>query len=227
MAVDSANYQIIQKNIPMGLANREGGKYITIMGGKFVVRVAEGTQGAVARVNKVGKTVHEVSYDSFTGKLINIRKRDSAYGPQFEFDFRDGGDVYTLQLSASSSPATNILKILPNADLTKEMKVQPAEKVGEDGKKKSSIFISQDGITLKHKYTKDNPNGMPQMEEIVVKGQKVWDDTKRLEFLTAMMERDILPQLPRDMAVAPSADGAGDTDDVFGDTAKAGDDDEF
>lgn len=212
----------------MGLANREGGKYITIMGGKFVVRVAEGTPGAVARVNKMNKTVHELSYDSFTGKLINIRKRDSAYGPQFEFDFRDGGDIYTLQLSASSSPATNLLKILPNADLTKEMKVQPAEKIGEDGKKKSSLFVSQDGITLKHAYTKDNPNGMPPMEQITVKGQLVWDDTKRLEFLTAMMERDLLPKLPKDAPVATPAADAGEVDD-FGDPlgadATAGDDD--
>lgn len=189
----------------MGLENREGGKYITILGGKFCVRVAEGTPGAVERVNKEGRTVHEVFYDSFTGKLINIRKRtEGKYGPQFEFDFRDRGEVYTLQLSASNSYATNLLKILPNADLTQEMKVQPSQKI-EDGKTKSSLFVSQNGVTLKHAYTKDAPNGMPPMEQITVKGQLVWDDTKRLEFLTEMMERDILPKLPKD-AKAPAAD---------------------
>lgn len=214
----------------MALENREGGKYITIMGGKFIVRVAEGTQGAKSRVNKVGKTVHELSYDSFTGKLVNIRSRESNYGPQLEFDFRDGGDVYTLQLSASNSYATNLLKILPNVDLTKEMKVQPSEKIDADGKKKSSLFVSQDGVTLKHAYTKDNPNGMPPMEQITVKGQLVWDDTKRLEFLKAMVERDILPKLPRDVGTtnAKAEDSMdADVEEVYGTGATGAGDDDF
>lgn len=210
----------------MGLANREGGKYITIMGGRFCVRVSSDTPGAVERVNKMGKTVHEVFYDSFTGKLINIRRRSSEYGPQLEFDFRDGGKIYTLQLSASNSYATNLLKILPNASLEEEMKVQPSQKI-EDGKAKSSLFVSQNGVTLKHAYTKDNPNGMPPMVEITVKGQKVWDDTDRLNFLMAMMERDLLPKLPRETGQERAPTGG--LEDEFADEnplgGTAGDDD--
>lgn len=181
----------------MGLQNRQGGKYITILGGKFCISVQEGTKGAVTRVNKIGRTVHEMFYDSFTAKLINIRTRDGEYGKSWEFDFRDGEEAYTLQLSYSNSYATNLLKILPNVDLTKEMKIQPSQKI-EDGKTKSSLFVSQDGKTLKHAYTKDVPNGLPQMEQVVVKGQNVWDDSKRLAFLEDMIERDILPKLPKD-----------------------------
>jgi hypothetical protein len=191
----------------MGLQNREGGKYITIIGGKFTVRVQEGTPGAVSRVNKLGKTVHELKYDSFVGKLVNIRTRDGEYGKTWEFDFKDSEEVYTLQLPYSNSFSKGILKILPNVDLTKEMKVQPSQKE-EDGKTKSSIFISQDGTTLKHKYTKDNPNGMPPMEQVTIKGQVQWDDTKQLEFLQEMVERDILPKLPRN-EVAASAQKSG------------------
>lgn len=207
----------------MGLANREGGKYITIIGGKFTVRVQEGTPGAVARVNKLGKTVHELKYDSFTGKLVNIRTRDGEYGKTWEFDFKDEAEVYTLQLPYSNSFSKGILKILPNVDLTKEMKVQPSQKE-EDGKTKSSIFISQDGTTLKHKYTKDNPNGMPPMEQVTIKGQVQWDDTKQLEFLQAMVERDIIPNLPRNEVAASAPKSGleseldkpeGETDDDF------------
>jgi len=207
----------------MALENREGGKYITILGGKFCVRVQAGTPGAIERVNKVGKTVHEVFYDSFTGKLINIRTKDSEYGKQWEFDFRDGADVYTLQLSYSNSYATNLLKILPNVDLNEEMKVQPSQKI-EDGKTKSSLFVSQNGVTLKHAYTKDTPNGLPPMVETTVRGQKVWDDTDRLEFLQEMVDRDILPKLPRDTATT-AANDAHDAEDVFGGSGAAGDDD--
>lgn len=190
----------------MGFQDREGGKYVTILGGKFCVRVQEGTKGSVQRVNKVGKTVHEVFHDSFTGKLINIRTRDGEYGKSWEFDFRDSEDIYTLQLSYSNSYATNLLKILPMADLTQEMKIQPSQKI-VDGKAKSSLFVSQNGVTLKHAYTKEKPNGLPPMEQKTVKGQLVWDDTERLAFLHAMVERDILPKLPKDaLATAGSVE---------------------
>ncbi len=207
----------------MGLEQREGGKYITILGGKFAVRVAAGTKGAVARVNKVGKEVHEVFYDSFTGKLVNIRTRDGQYGKSWEFDFKDGAEVYTLQLSFSNSYATNILKMLPNVNLDKEMKVQPSQKI-EDGKTKSSLFISQDGTTLKHAYTKDKPNGLPPMVQITVKGAQVWDDTDRLAFLEAMVKSDILPKL--EGSTAPAKEGAA-ADDGFGATGAVDPDDDF
>ncbi len=209
----------------MGFENREGGKYFTILGGKFCIRTDASNPEAKERTNKVGKVVHEMFRDSFTGKLVNIRTKDSAYGKNWEFDFKDGSDVYTLQLSYSNSYATNILKMLPNIDLDKEMKVQPSQKV-EDGKTKSSLFISQDGVTLKHAYTKDKPNGLPPMVQVKVKGQDVWDDSARLEFLEAMVRKDILPKLPiQQQSGAPAAktDGVAE-DDGFGSTAAADDD---
>jgi len=178
----------------MGLEQREGGNFISILGGKFCQRVPQGTEGAVERVNKLGKVVHERYYDSFTGKLVNIKTQDTPYGKQWVFDFKDKEEVYHLQLSYSNSFAANILKILPNADLTKEMKVSPQTKE-IDGKQRSSLFINQGGVALKHAYTKENPNGMPQWEQLMVKGVQVWDNTKELEFLEAMVKRDILPKL--------------------------------
>ena len=191
----------------MGLDNRSGGKYITILGGKFCVRVDKETPGAKERINKMQKTVYELFYDSFTGKLIAIRTRDGQYGKSWELDFRDEGAVYTLQLSFSNSYATNFLKMLPNINLEKEMKLQPSEKE-VDGKKKSSLFISQDGVTLKHAYTKDKPNGLPPMVQVQVKGQLVWDDSARLEFLETMVKRDILPKLPEQAQAAASKSAA-------------------
>ncbi len=213
----------------MGFQDRTGGKYFTILQGKFAIRVQEGTPGAVARVNKVQKTVYEIFHDSFTAKLINIRTRDGEYGKSWEFDFKDGSEVYTLQLSYSNSYATNILKMLPNIDLTKEMKLQPSQKI-EDGKTKSSLFISQDGKTLKHAYTKENPNGLPPMEQVTVKGQPVWDDSKRLVFLEEMVNRDILPKLPKEAPAPAVSDAEKTADEVFdsmGSATDASDDSDF
>ena len=178
----------------MGLDNRAEGKFITILGGKFCQKVPEGTQGAVTRTNKLGKTVTEKFYDSFTGKLVGIKTQDGTYGKSWLFSFQDSGDVYHLQLSYSNSFATAFLKMLPNVDLTKEMKVQPSVKE-VDGKNKSSLFINQNGQSVKHAYTKDAPNGLPPMVQVTVKGEKIWDDTDRIEFLYQMVMDTIVPKL--------------------------------
>lgn len=178
----------------MGLDNRAEGNFITILGGKFCQRVPEGTLGAQTRTNKLGKVVTEKFYDSFTGKLVGIKTQDGTYGKSWVFSFKDGGEVYHLQLSYSNSFATAFLKMLPNVDLTKEMKVQPSVKE-VDGKNKSSLFINQDGQSVKHAYTKDVPNGLPPMTQVTVKGEKVWDDTDRIEFLYQMVMETIVPRL--------------------------------
>ena len=74
------------------------------------------------------------------------------------------------------------------------MKVSPQVKE-VDGKKQSSLFVNQEGVSIKHAYTKAEPNGMPDMEQVVIKGEKVWDDTKRLEFLHDMVMKNIVPKL--------------------------------
>lgn len=178
----------------MGFHNREAGKFVTVFGGKFSEKAEANTPGAVARTNKLGKVVYEKYHDSFTGKLQSIKVKDGEYGKQWVFGFKDSQDTYLLQLPYSNSYAKNILKMLPNADLTKEMRLTPQVKM-VDGKNRSSLFINQGDSALKHAYTRENPNGLPPMEEITVKGTKVWDDTKQMEFLEKMAMETIVPKL--------------------------------
>ena len=178
----------------MGLQNYEGGKYITIYNGKLTQRVQEDTQGAVSRVNKNNKTVFEKYYDAFTGKLVGIKTQEGEYGKNWLFSFKDKEDVYNLQLGYSNNYAVNLIKMLPNVDLSKEMKVSPKSEV-KDGKTQTTLFINQDGKPVKHAYTKDNPNGIPQWEQITVKGVKVWDNTKQMLFLENMVMTEIVPKL--------------------------------
>jgi len=53
-------------------------------------------------------------------------------------------------------------------------------------------------------YTKDEPNGLPEMTHVMLKGKKVWDDHAQVLFLEAMMDSDIIPQL-RDSKPAEEA----------------------
>jgi len=185
----------------MGLGNHEGGKFITIFNGKFTQRVPESTEGAVQRTNKDNKVVFEKYYDNFTGKLVGISTRESSYGKQWLFAFKDELEVYNLALSYSSGFASAFLKMLPNIDITKEMLVSPSvEEV--DGKKKSSLFVKQSGAWIKSAFTKDNPNGLPKWKQVTVKGQLVWDDSEAMAFLEEMVKRDIIPKLPKQEATA-------------------------
>lgn len=213
----------------MGLENRATGNYITILNGKFCKRVEEKTQGAIQRVNKLGKVVYELFFTSFTGKLVDIKTQDGSYGLSWVFDFIAEGEVYHLQLSYSNSFATAFLKMLPNIDLTKVMKLSPSVKE-VDGKNKSSLFINQEGKTLKHFYTREVPNGLPSMEEVTVRGVKTWDDTKRLEFLHNMVVTEILPKLEKtEVAVAEEEKDDGSLDDLTDSmkSGKDGDEDAF
>ena len=189
----------------MGFDNRSEGKYFTIYNGKFSQRVSEGTEGAIQRTNKLNKVVWEKYHDSFTAKLVDIKVTEGVYGKSWEFHFIDNGELHKLQLAYSNGFATAFLKMLPNIDLTKEMKLTPMLKE-VDGKNKSSFFVNQDGVAIKHFYTKENQNGMPQWEQITIKGVKTWDDTKVIDFLKNMVDTQILPKLnkqPVPVSVAP------------------------
>lgn len=179
----------------MGLETRTRGQYITILSGKFCQRVNENTPGAIERINKVGKTVHEMFYDSFTGYIVNIRVTESdQYGKSWVFDLQDDSNsAFHLQLSYSDKFAKGILKMLPNIDLTKSIRMSPSIKLVE-GKNQSTLFMNQNELPIKHAYTKANPNGLPQMVQKTVKGNIVWDDTEQCDFLFEMVKNDILPK---------------------------------
>jgi hypothetical protein len=221
----------------MGLEKREVGNFITIYDGKFSQRINKPDSivspediekflketGAVSRVNKLKKTVYEKYHDSLTGKLVSLKvKRDGDYGPQWVFVFQDTKDVYLLQLPFSNSFSKNILKMLPNADLSKEMRLTPSSKVEADGTKKSSIFINQDGKALKHAFTKDAPNGLPPMTQVTVKGSLVWDDTDQMVFLDKMVKEKIIPRLQGIPASAEPAEKPVDSLDKAVEELQAG-----
>lgn len=171
--------------------------YFNIVEGKLTIRVPEGTPNALTRVNKIGKTVHEVKHDSFTGKIASITTSVSPYGKNWEIDFKANDEsIWTLQLGYSSSFAKALLKKLPNINLDQEVTVSPFS--GEiDNKKISTITVYQNGTKVEPFYNKENPNGLPQMELITVKGVETWDDTKQLKFLEEMVKTTMQSTTPQ------------------------------
>ncbi len=98
------------------------------------------------------------------------------------------------------------LKILPNIDLDSDVIITPSLKI-EGDKKKTSMFITQHGVALKHYYTKDNPIGIPELQKMKVKGKITWDDSDIMEFLEKMVNQHILPKLKKAGSTKPAPAG--------------------
>jgi hypothetical protein len=178
----------------MALGNSSNAIYLTISDGKIVRQFKTPTSLSTERTTKTGKLVHEEKYDFVEGMITSISTRENDYGKFWVIGMRDGSDNFNIQFNYSGGTAGAFLKILPNIDLTKNVKLEPSQKI-ENDKKKSSLFISQGGTTLKWFWNKDNAGELPQLEKLKVKGKEVWDDSKQMEFLENYVNTKIVPKL--------------------------------
>jgi hypothetical protein len=169
--------------------------FYTITDGRICRTFKAATAKSIERVNKMGKIVHEEFMDGLSGRITEIKTKDHPdYGKFWLITLTDGDWSGVLQIKYSSGYASAFLKMLPNVDLSKDVTIVPKMTIDGD-KKKASLFIMQEGVPLKHFYTKDNPNGLPQMKKIKVKGKETWDDTDMMEFLEKMVFTEVVPKL--------------------------------
>ncbi len=169
--------------------------FYTITDGRICRTFKAATAKSIERVNKMGKIVHEEFMDGLSGRITEIKTKDHPdYGKFWLITLTDGDWSGVVQIKYSSGYASAFLKMIPNVDLSKDVTIVPKMTIDGD-KKKASLFIMQEGIPLKHFYTKDNPNGLPQMKKIKVKGKETWDDTEMMEFLEKMVFTEVVPKL--------------------------------
>jgi hypothetical protein len=169
----------------MGLNTQgEGGIYLSVANGKIIRQHQNAIEGkTTARVNKLGKTVHEQKFDSIDGTMTSLTvKYHQEYGKQYTLTIQDGDDKFLINIQRSSRYATALVKALPNVDLTKPVPWQMPDKK-KPGKDISGITLWQDGVKILPAYTKEAPNGLPEMKKVKVKGKDTWDSFEMEEFL--------------------------------------------
>lgn len=182
----------------MGAILENNAIFLTISNGKICKKVPKKTATSVERVNKNGATVHEEFYKGWKGRITAIAVREHKdFGKFWNVTLTDDQGDAILQMNYSSGYSAAFLKILPNIDLNSDVIITPSLKI-EGDKKKTSLFITQHGVPLKHYFTKDNPNGLPELKKIKVKGKETWDDSDLMEFLENMVNTEIVPKLPND-----------------------------
>ena len=166
----------------MGLGIRSRTTYLQIVGDKVCRRVSKDTESAAMRINKNNEEVYELQYDFVRGKIESIETKEGKHGKQWLIALFDGEEHFTLQLPYSGSMSKAFLMAFLNIDLAQSVKLSPSVKE-INGKKKSTLFVNQNDKGIKWAFTKDNPNGLPPMEQISYKGVLQWDDSKQLIFL--------------------------------------------
>lgn len=180
----------------MAVGSNSNAIYYSISDGKISRQFKEATANSKERTNKNGRQVHEEFYDYIDGVITNIATKDSDYGKFWMITLSDGDQSQILQFNYSSGYANAFLKCLPNVNLTEKVKIIPSLKL-EGDKKKTALFITQNGEPVKWYYTKDHPNGLPPLEQKKVKGKMIWDDSESMAFLEKMVMTEIAPKLVR------------------------------
>ena len=180
----------------MAEVNNNHAAFYSISDGKICRTFKSATVKSKERINKNGKVVHEEFCDALSGRITGISIKDHPeFGKFWMVNLQDNsGWSGIIQMNYSSGYASAFLKLLPNVDLSKDVTIAPNMKI-EGEKKKTSLFIMQEGKPLKHFYTKENPNGLPQMKKIKVKGKETWDDSDMMEVLEKMVKSEIVPKL--------------------------------
>ncbi len=190
----------------MALSNLGGVNttYLSVADGNLVRQHKQANAQTTERITKTGKLVFEERFKDLTAKLDGISTRENDYGKQWQLRFQDGGDYYVISLPYSSRYASSFLKVLPNLDLSKEVRFMPwAMKDKLDATKTiTGITLYQDGEKLAPYYTKEDPKGLPQMVKIKVKGKEQWDDSDMMSYLENMA-LNLFEQVNHDESTAP------------------------
>lgn len=188
----------------MGLENNNSALFLSIGDGKITKRVKQPTEKSQTRTTKQGNVIHEEIYDAVVGSLVDIKVHEHKdWGKFWNIYLQDGNDTFCLQMNYSGGYASAFLKTLPNIDLTQRVRLIPSMRM-ENNKKKVTLFVTQNGVPIKHYYTKDNQNGLPPMEKKKIKGKETWDDSDMMEFLENMVNNNIVPKLKKMGKAAPA-----------------------
>ena len=161
--------------------------FVTIVGGKFTIRLPEGSDDskAVERVLEkgpnAGSTIKELQFNKLSGKIIGGYMDTSDYGTNLIIRLIDtSNDTFKLQIPVESRYFGQVVKRIPNINVKDDVEFI----LGYDSEhERPFMYIRQKNVTVTMAYTKDKPNGMPGAVEKTVKGQKKLDFTEQENFL--------------------------------------------
>lgn len=197
-----------------------GGDFLRVVNGKLVKRVEEGTEGAIKRDYTVlatgeKKSVWELHYPGFEGKITKCAINELEHGQVLEIVLDDGSERATISIPFPGRLADSFIQRVPNIDLSKPVLFN----AGLDKERNTNfIWLKQDGASVKSTFTKNDPNGCPEMVKKVVAGKVKWDGEARTDFLYNHLkdwtEKNGLATISPEPTASPEPNTANEDDDV-------------
>ena len=162
------------------------------------------------REGKVAKKQGEewVLFNSLEGFLKEISTRETKYGTELQLTIQDDQlYVFSLRIKGDdpkmkqSNYFISFAHIAPNIDVNQKIELIPSLKI-EDDKKRSALYIRQNGTFLKWAYKKGD--GMPEPESLTnKKGEVISVDWSEVETFRMDKVKELSQRLKGAIPVAP------------------------
>jgi len=188
-----------------GLGKNENRIFLKVSDGQITMNVKEGTPDAKSRVWE-DKTYWYLGFNNVHGLITSIKKnsyeKDSKSFDSLHIYIDKGNGRYILSMPYSSSVARNFYNKMELIDYSKEVVISASL----DNNGYSQIFIQQNDVWLKNKYSKDNPGEKPMWNRVIVNGKDIWDRTDELAYFQNIIDAVILPQIEAAKSNNPARD---------------------
>lgn len=182
----------------MGALQNEGSDriFLNTFKGHFTKKANAETSGAVERINKNGKTVFELKFDTLKDVIIQEfeRRHSDEYGYSWNIKLAhaESDEVYTLTLPYSGRITMGLFLRLPNMDINRPLTMKLYYFEEED---KTALVVYQEGDKIEAFWTKDDPQGLPQLVQTEKNGKTEWDSEARMAFLEKYLKDDVIPKM--------------------------------
>ena len=159
---------------------------------KFVKNCSQTDEGAVPYQYN-DKTYYKQCFKALNGHLYMMQtetKTNQSTNQEYELlkiYLKDNQlDTFeSIEVYYHSREAQSFLNAIKNANLNEELSIE----VCKDKEKETTFFIiKQKGEIIKRYFTKDNPNGLPPLENVGTAKKPKWIDVKMFEFYDVMIK---------------------------------------
>ncbi len=162
--------------------------YFNISGGKIVRSYGknepDNVPNCVSRINKNGDTVYEVRNDFIEGKIEKAEVvSHESFGDSIKLTIEKNGVKGLLSIKFDSAYGRYFLFKINSINLDEEVRIIPYSFQSKEGNNVVGLNVFQNGVKIKNEHTRENPNGLPPLKEVVFNGNKHWDKTDQLSFL--------------------------------------------
>jgi hypothetical protein len=150
----------------MGLGNNSSAIYVDLRNGKVMRYSKTNEPGTMPVVSTKGDTRYYYIYDFIEGHVTNFSTREEEIAGKtrlkFQIHMDDKGESYLVKMDVDSSYFRMFCSVLPNINWSYPVRLIPRMKE-ENLVKKSSMIVVNNGNPVKFAFTKDNPNGKPEV----------------------------------------------------------------